>query len=137
MRALIMAMGVLLALPVVFYGAVIVASESGEVVVLHTEDAAGETHRTRLWVVEHAGAEWLRAGDPESAWLARLEARPEVRVERNGAVTRHKAIPVREDGVRAAVNAGIEAKYGFADRLISVMIDRSESVPVKLAPPGS
>ncbi len=40
--------------------AVMLASESGEVVVLTTADGA----TTRLWVVDHDGSAWLRSGAP-------------------------------------------------------------------------
>ena len=34
---------------------------SGDVAVLTTTSADGAEHTTRLWVVEHRGAPWLRA----------------------------------------------------------------------------
>ena len=51
--------GLVVVLLVGIFAAQMIASETGEVVVLHTRDAAGET-TTRLWVVEHDGDLWLR-----------------------------------------------------------------------------
>ena len=76
----------LIAVVVAFYGVVIAASESGEVVVLHTKDEAGNDHATRLWVVDYADAEWVRTGAPEKGWFRRAEATPEVVLERGGVI---------------------------------------------------
>ena len=40
----------------------LLASESGEVLVLETLDAEGQPHETRIWVVDDAGAFWVRGG---------------------------------------------------------------------------
>ena len=113
-------------------GAILLASESGEVVVLTTTDAEGSVRETRLWVVEHDGALWLRAGVPDSAWLQRLRRDPEVRLERAGIVDRYRALPSDDAGLRAAINSEIAEKYGWAESLIALTRDGSSSVPVRL-----
>ena len=51
-----------------------VASETGEVVVLTSVDqATSAPTTTRLWVVDHYGAMWLR-GDAASGWTQRVLA---------------------------------------------------------------
>ena len=49
---------------------------SGEVVVLRSLAADGAVEETRLWVADYDGFAWLRTGNPESQWLARIEGDP-------------------------------------------------------------
>ena len=58
--------------PFIYFGLIMLASESGEVVVLESQDDQGELQSTRLWVVDHDGSMWLRAGDGQSGWYQRL-----------------------------------------------------------------
>jgi hypothetical protein len=138
-KKILIGAGVLLLAVAVFYGSVGAASESGEIVVLTSYGDDGEPVETRLWVIEDGGHQWLRAGMPSSGWLLRLEARPEVLVERTGATGRYRAVPVREPAVRDRVHALMAEKYGFADRWISMIRDGTQSVAVRLEPlaPGS
>jgi len=132
-RGLALAAGLLIALPGLFVGAVFAASElGGEVVVLVTRDAEDAAHRTHLWVVEDAGRLWLRAGDPGSGWLQRLEARPGVGLEREGRAAAFRAtpVPMRRD----RVNELMAEKYGWADRLIGLLRAADGVVPVRLDP---
>ena len=109
------------------------ASElGGEVVTLTTKDTAGAEHETSLWVVEHAGHLWLRAGDPGSGWLARLQQTPEVEVTRGSVQRRYRAVP--DPSARAAINELMARDYGLADSLIGFMRDGSRVVPVRLEP---
>lgn len=117
-----------------FYGAVLLASEWGEVVTLHTRDAAGEAHVTRLWVVDRAGAEWVRTGHPEKGWFQRVQADPAVRLERDGATSRRTAVPVRDPEAARSVNDAFARKYGVADRIVALSGDASKRVPVRLDP---
>lgn len=135
MRIVLGIVGALLLVVVVLLGGVMAASElGGEVVVLRTQDAGGEPVETRLWVVDHEGAQWLRAGMPDSGWLTRLEAQPMVEVVRAGRTGRYRAVPVREPAVRDRIHALMAEKYGLGDRLVSLMRDGSASVPVRLDP---
>jgi hypothetical protein len=125
----------LLGLLLVFGMSIMAASESGdEIVVLHTTDADGVSHETRLWVVDDAGHAWLRAGQPGSGWYLRLEAQPQVEVERGSESGRFNAIPVPDAATRDRIHALMRAKYGFADRWVSLLGDRSLSTAVRLDP---
>jgi hypothetical protein len=109
------------------------ASESGEIVVLETRDAAtGGVRATRLWVVDHEGSLWLRAGDPSSSWFRRLEAQPDVTVTRGSEALPMRAVPTPE--ARDTINALMNQKYGFADSLICFFMPRDKKVPVRLLP---
>ncbi len=109
-----------------------VASETGEVVVVTTTDAEGVTHETRLWVVEHDGAQYLRSGAPGSAWYKRLVANPEINVERNGVEATYQALP--QPDLRDTINDLVSEKYGWADAYIGVLFGRDDAIPIRLQP---
>lgn len=122
-----------LVLVVAFFGVVFAASELGvEVVNLVTKDADGAEHSTHLWVVDDAGFPWLRAGVPSSGWLVRIQANPDVEVERGGVTYRMRAVPVPEPAVRDRIHALMRERYGWADRIVSLIRDPDGSVPVRL-----
>jgi len=126
-------LGGILALALAVFVVQGVASETGEVVVLHTLDASGAEKTTRIWVVDHAGQQWLRSGSTESGWYQRLTAEPHVRVERDGATGDYIAAPTPEE--RQAINAAMRAKYGWRDTLISWMVGgRDSAIPINLQP---
>jgi len=120
-------------LAVLFFGLQLAASESGEVVVLRTF-AGGEPQETRLWIVDDAGTSWLRAGSPEAGWYQRLKENPQVEVERGGAVYTYEAFPIEGGPPVDHVNAFMLQKYGWADQLIGLVADRSDSVAIRLDP---
>jgi hypothetical protein len=130
LRLVLLAVG----LAAAFYGAVYAASESGEVATLRTFDAAGRAQATRLWIVDHAGAEWVRTGHPEKGWFARLSADPRVELERAGSASARTAVPVHDAESARAVNAAFGRKYGAADWIVALSGDASRRVPVRLDP---
>ena len=130
-RALVGA-AALLAVLALFYLAL---AESAEVVVLETRDAGGASHETRLWVVDHDGVAWLRTGDPESPWLARVRAHPEVVVTRNGERRPFRATPVEDDTTRARINALTLEKYGWRESVLRAFgMGPEGTTPIRLEP---
>jgi hypothetical protein len=125
-------LGVLAALGVALATIEYVASESGEVVVLHTRDAQGVSHETRLWVVDHDGAQWLRAGNASVGWYARLAANPEVEIERRHDTLAYRAQP--EPELRDTINERMQEKYGWADSYVCFFFPREHKIPVRLVP---
>jgi hypothetical protein len=124
--------GLLLAVAVGIFGLQVLASETGEVVVLHTT-ADGAESTTRLWVVELDGSLWLRSGGGDSGWYARLAAEPRIQLERHGETRSYIAEP--ESSRRDEINALMAEKYGWRDRVIGVMVGgRDTAVPVRLRP---
>jgi len=109
-----------------------VASESGEVVVLTTTDAAGAPQETRLWVVDYDGSAWLRAGSDQQGWYGRLQRQPQVKVERAGATSEYTAQPVPAETPQ--INRLMSEKYGWADRFIGMMFPRDNAVAIRLVP---
>lgn len=106
--------------------------DEGELVVLVTTDPEARRHETQLWTVELDGRRYLRASNPEASWLARLNAEPLVVVTGTGGERSYRAVPDPE--VLARVNQAMASKYGLADRIWSVMSDRSQAVPIWLEP---
>jgi hypothetical protein len=134
MRTLATIVGLLLLAGVIFIGAIFGASElGGEVVTLHTREGSAEKE-THLWVVDDAGFAWLRAGMPNSGWLKRIEANPDVIVDRGGQSNHFHAVPVHDPVTRDRIHALMRQGYPFADRLIGLIRDPNGSVPVRLEP---
>ena len=108
----------------------------GEVVTLNVLDIEGREYPTQLWIVELAGVSYLRAGNPNSEWLARLRDRPEVTLGEDQAgeqPTSYLATPIDDDPEqRERIGAAMAEKYGFADWLWSTIADRDRSVPIRL-----
>ena len=129
MKVLKIGLGVLLLAVVVVFVGQIVASESGEVVVLTSQGEAGP-EETRLWVVEHEGVQFLRA-QQDSGWYRRLVAEPEIRLERQGHEMGYRAetMPLGRE-----INQLMRAKYGWRDVYIEWLIGgREEAVAVALS----
>ncbi len=126
--------GLLLLSPLLFGAALLAASEyGGETVQLETLDERGAAFFTTLWVVDVHAEPWLRAGDPESAWLQRLQVHPEVFLIRNGERKPYVAEVAEFESER--VNYLMRGKYGYSDQLISLLHDPDEVVAIRLAEP--
>jgi hypothetical protein len=117
-----------------FFGAIFLAGDlGGEVVVLMTTAGDdGGRRETKLWIVEDNGQLWLRAGQPDSEWLERLRARPHVTLVRNGAPRDYRAVAIPKQ--RERINRLMAERYGWADSLIGLVRDESETVPIRLDP---
>ncbi len=124
----------LLLLPVLYGAALFAASEwGGEVVQIETYDERGTRFETSVWIAEAYGDLWLRAGNPEAAWLQRLRETPDVALRRGGKATPHRAVVV--PGSARRVNDLMRQKYGWADHVISTLHDPAEVVAVRLEEP--
>ncbi len=110
----------------------IIASESGEVVVVTTVDAAGTPVETRLWVVDYAGSAYLRSGSPQSGWFQRMQANPAISVVR-GDLTMTATIEP-DVSLRDTVNGLMREKYGWADAYISMLFGREDATPIRVVP---
>jgi hypothetical protein len=134
MRLLVRIVLFVVVLGLAFVGSIFAASEfGGELVVLHTH-AGSADKTTHLWVVDDGGFAWLRAGVPSSGWLKRIEANPDVTVERGGQTYHFKAVPIHEPAIRDRIHALMREKYAWADRFVSMLRDPDASVAVRLEP---
>ena len=128
-KLLAIVVGVVLGLAVAAFGLQIIASESGEVVVLETR-TGDAVARTRLWVVEDADSLWLRGG-ADSGWHQRVVAQPLIVLERGGVRAPYRAHP--EPMRSARINELMAEKYGWRDRVIGWFVgDRNADVPLRL-----
>jgi hypothetical protein len=126
--------GALVALVVAFGVLYVVTAERVEVVVLHTRDAAGE-HETRLWIVDDAGAAWLRTSADNASWLPRLRATPSIGVQRRGVIQPFTAVVVADPATVARIDALTLAKYGWSESLLQFfMPDGHAQVAIRLDP---
>lgn len=127
--------GVVLVVLVVAFGALyVVMAERVEVVILHTRDAANE-HETRLWVVDDAGAAWLRTSADNASWLPRLRATPAIEVERNGTAQPFTAVVIEDPATVARIDELTLAKYGWSEELLRVLMPEGHAqVAIRLDP---
>ena len=108
------------------------AGERVEVAVLRTLDESGAPHDTKLWIVDHDGAPWVRVARPERQWFERLRRHPEIELVRQGAPPqRVLAKPDASPEARAALDAAFRAKYGATDWWYGVLLRRAP-VPIRL-----
>lgn len=122
----------------------VLAVPEGEVATLSTFAADGRDHATQVWLVDGEAlpgaspeAIYLRAHSRDAGWLARLEAAPQVDLERDGAAQPYRAEVADAAALREPLNRAMAAKYGVADRLLAYVLDPAVSVPVRLVPdPG-
>ena len=136
MRTLAWVIGGLVLLVGVAFGIQLIASETGEVAVLHV-DADGAEHTTRIWVIEDLGHVWVRGGDYEGSWGRRAATHPAVRLERDGEATPYTAEVQTEPAVVQRINAGFRQKYGWRDVYVSYLIgdpQRDAALVLKLNP---
>ncbi|MGE0623642.1 MAG: hypothetical protein AB7I04_04225 [Pseudomonadales bacterium] len=131
MKVVLYVLSAVLGLAVLVFLAQMIASETGEVVVLTTETADGPKE-TRLWVVELEEVQYLRAG-PDSGWYQRLLAAPEVTLTRGGEAAGYRA--EARPQAAAEVNRLMRAKYGWRDVVIEALVGgRDDAVAVALVP---
>ena len=128
-RLALTTLAILIALAV----ATFLAGERTEVVVLRTRDDAGAAFETKMWVVDYAGAPWVRVANPERYWYRRLLAHPDVELVRAGRAAPYVAHPDDAVATRLTVDAAFAAKYGFTDTWYGALLRRA-AIPVRLDP---
>ena len=134
MRRILRWLGMVLALLVVLAGALYALAEWDEVVILHSRSEAGALEATHLWVVDDAGAAWLRSSGRERGWFVRVAAHPEVELERGGERRGYTAVVVDSPEAAARVTKLMREKYGWIDALIEVVEGGWTPVAVRLDP---
>jgi hypothetical protein len=125
----------LLAVGLAWWAVQMVAAESGEVVIVTTVDSEGRPHDTRLWIVDHDGVGWLRAGGDIAGWYQRLIETPAIVVERGEEKVAYVAQP--QLWQRETINGLMLEKYGWAEWYIGLVFNRDRSVPIRLHTPES
>ena len=69
-----------------------------------------------------------------AAWLLRIRDLPEVELLRGDQRTAYRASAVSDDAVRDSVNRAMAEKYGHVNRVLVLLRDHSNSVPIRLDP---
>ncbi|MFT4561497.1 MAG: hypothetical protein ACI9BW_001238 [Gammaproteobacteria bacterium] len=130
MKYLVRFIAAIVLLAALVVGAQIVASKSGEVIIVTTTDSKGIPHETRLWVVDYDESPWLRAGSLESGWYQRMNSNTEITAQRGR--ESYTANARTEVTHRENINALMNAKYGWADDYIGALFGRGNSIPIRL-----
>ena len=132
MKGVFRVLAILFGVALLWWVSQMVASETGEVVVVTTTAADGSTHETRLWVVDHDGSAWLRAGGDASGWYQQMQANPEIEMVRNSVAASYTVQP--DLAQRGRVNTLMRDKYAWRDAYISFLFSRDDAVPIRLVP---
>jgi hypothetical protein len=132
MKILFNLLRVLVVVILIIVGLQMFASETGEVVVITTVDAENTPQRTRVWVVDRDGEQWLRAGSEQAGWFKRMLVSPRIDVLRNGVQASYTVVPVPEE--TPAINALMAEKYGWADAYVGALFSRNHAVAIRLEP---
>ena len=135
MRRVIRWLGVGFGILIVLAGSLYALSESREVVILHSRFETDEAQATHLWVVDDAGAAWLRSSGRERGWFVRVAANPRVELERAGETRSYTAVVVDTPEAATRVTELMREKYGWIDALIEVVEGGWQPVAVRLDPP--
>ncbi len=110
-----------------------VASETGEVVVVTTDAGGGESATTRLWVVDHDDAQWLRVGVEGAGWFGRMTSNPVISMQRGEVSAEYEAVPV--PAAIATVRGLMREKYGWRDSYIEFLFgSKAEAMALRLEP---
>jgi hypothetical protein len=129
-RAGLYAIGILVG--VLVLGALVI--DEGEIVTVTTLNAEGQAFETQLWIVQVEGTSYLRANSPRSDWLARARRGPAVELQRGATVGPWRVVPENDPERRQRVNQAMAEKYSLSDRLLVLLFDRDEMVPLRLEP---
>jgi hypothetical protein len=133
-KAAIWILAVVIGLVAALYFLQMVASERVEVVELHTLDENNSTVITRLWVVDHEGLQYLRAGAGESGWSGRALANGKIKMTRNNETHSYRVEP--QPLLKDKINQLMNDKYTWGDDLISVLVGtRENALPIALLAP--
>ena len=111
-----------------------IAIDEGEVVHLWTFDGEGREHESDLWIVDVDGVSFLRANGPDARWFVRLQANPNVRVEREGSSFAYEAVPLSGAPEKERIDRAMAEKYGFPEELWTWMTRAGETIPIRLEP---
>ena len=132
-RKLLRAVALVLAPFVLFSLLFAVLSEAGEVVVIRTAAAGGETRETRIWVVDTPDGLLVR-GTGVKGWVEGARAEPRVELRRGDRWLRLRAVEQAGDAARARANELMLAKYGAAERMVRWVRNVDASVSFLLVP---
>jgi hypothetical protein len=129
------ALGALFGAALVFAAVTFVALESSDVAIVETLRADGTTRATHVWFIEEDGVVWLEAGTPENGWYVDVQRNPTLAFRAEGRDGEFVAHPLPGDRARhGRLREQLRGKYGWRDAWVSVYVDQSRSLAVRLDP---
>ncbi len=132
-----MATSAVLAVVVLLAAITFVALESGDVAVLETRRSDGTLRDTHVWFIEEDGVLWLEAGSPENGWYVDVRSDPRLVFRAEGREGEFVARPLPEDRARhARLREQLRTRYGWRDAWVSLYVDQTRSLAVRLDPAG-
>jgi hypothetical protein len=109
------------------------ARSAREVAVLHTIAVNHEDRFATLWVVDDGPHLWIRAENRQRHWISHVRANPAVELRRNGQTLALRAVFFDSPEARAYVDPLFREKYGVADALRALLVER-DTLPIRLDP---
>ena len=102
---------------------------------IETRSAAGEAHRTIIWIVEQDGDVYIRSYlGPRGRWYREALADPEVAIHLDGRRVAAKAVPATDPASVQACSAGLTAKYRRSQSLQAMLAPDTLPTTLKLVP---
>ncbi len=98
---------------------------------IETRSAAGATHRTIIWIVEHDGVVFIRSvNGPGARWYRETLANPDVAIHVQGRRISVRAVAATDPNAVEACSDGLRAKYRRSYSLQSML--EPETLPTTL-----
>jgi hypothetical protein len=111
------------------------AMAAAEEVDIETRSAAGETHRTIIWIVEQDGTVYIRSyRGPRGRWYREAVADPDVAIHVDGRRVAARAVPATDPASVEACSEGLRAKYPRSQSLRAMLVDDVLPTTLKLVP---
>jgi hypothetical protein len=102
---------------------------------IETRSAAGETHRTIIWIVAQDGDVFIRSvRGPRGRWYREALVDPDVAIHLKGRRVPAKAVPATDDASVEACSEGLRAKYRRSYSLASMLAPDTLPTTLKLVP---
>ena len=102
---------------------------------IETRSAAGDVHRTIIWIVERDGRVYVRSyhGD-RGRWYREALADPEVAIHVDGRRVAARAVPATDGDSVESCSEGLRAKYRPSQSLAAMLVDDVLPTTLRLVP---
>ena len=108
---------------------------TAEEVRIETRSAAGETHRTMIWIVERDGEVYVRSvRGPRGRWYREALANPAIAIHVDGRRIAANALPATDPASIGACSEALRAKYRADSSLASMLEPETLPTTMKLVP---
>jgi hypothetical protein len=105
---------------------------------IETRSAAGEVHRTVIWIVERDGTVYVRSyRGAHGRWFREALANPDIAIHVNGRRVAARAVPATDPASIEACSEGLQAKYRRSQSLRAMLVDEVLPTTIRLEPAAS